>query len=106
MSKVYERLLKCYQCFKEKIDFTPKIALILGSGLGDYAEQADIKAVLDYKDIEGFPVSTAPGHKGRFVFGYVGGVPVVIMQGRVHYEDDGCRGIVPYQCGRRRELAV
>lgn len=67
MSKVYERLLKCYQCFKEKIDFTPKIALILGSGLGDYAEQADIKAVLDYKDIEGFPVSTAPGHKGRFV---------------------------------------
>ena len=85
MSKVYERLLKCYQCFKEKIDFTPKIALILGSGLGDYAEQADIKAVLDYKDIEGFPVSTAPGHKGRFVFGYVRGVPVVIMQGRVHY---------------------
>ncbi len=85
MSKVYERLLKCYQCFKEKIDFTPKIALILGSGLGDYADQADIKAVLDYKDIEGFPVSTAPGHKGRFVFGYVGGVPVVIMQGRVHY---------------------
>lgn len=85
MSKVYERLLKCYQCFKEKIDFTPKIALILGSGLGDYAEQADIKAVLDYKDIEGFPVFTAPGHKGRFVFGYVGGVPVVIMQGRVHY---------------------
>ena len=85
MSKVYEKLLKCYQCFKEKIDFTPKIALILGSGLGDYAEQADIKAVLDYKDIEGFPVSTAPGHKGRFVFGYVGGVPVVIMQGRVHY---------------------
>ena len=85
MSKVYERLLKCYQCFKEKIDFTPKIALILGSGLGDYAEQADIKAVLDYKDNEGFPVSTAPGHKGRFVFGYVGGVPVVIMQGRVHY---------------------
>ena len=85
MSKVYERLLKCYQCFKEKIDFTPKIALILGAGLGDYAEQADIKAVLDYKDIEGFPVSTAPGHKGRFVFGYVGGVPVVIMQGRVHY---------------------
>lgn len=85
MSKVYERLFKCYQCFKEKIDFTPKIALILGSGLGDYAEQADIKAVLDYKDIEGFPVSTAPGHKGRFVFGYVGGVPVVIMQGRVHY---------------------
>ena len=40
---------------------------------------------MDYHDIEGFPVSTVPGHKGRFLFGYVGDVPVVIMQGRVHY---------------------
>lgn len=85
MTKAYERLLKCYECFKSKVDFTPKIALILGSGLGDYADGIDIKATLDYKDIEGFPVSTAPGHKGRFVFGYVKDVPVVIMQGRVHY---------------------
>lgn len=85
MSKCYERLMKCYESFKAKVDFTPKIALILGSGLGDYADGIDIKATLDYKDIEGFPVSTAPGHKGRFVFGYVGDVPVVIMQGRVHY---------------------
>ena len=85
MSKRYERLMKCYESFKAKVDFTPKIALILGSGLGDYADGIDIKATLDYKDIEGFPVSTAPGHKGRFVFGYVGDVPVVIMQGRVHY---------------------
>lgn len=85
MSKAYERLMKCYECFKEKVDFTPKIALILGSGLGDYADSIDIKAVLDYKDIEGFPISTVLGHKGRFVFGYVENVPVVIMQGRVHY---------------------
>ncbi|MCI7768005.1 MAG: purine-nucleoside phosphorylase [Oscillospiraceae bacterium] len=85
MSKRFERLQKCYECFKARVDFTPKIALILGSGLGDYADGIDIRATLDYKDIEGFPVSTAPGHKGRFVFGYVEGVPVVVMQGRVHY---------------------
>lgn len=85
MSKRYERLVKYYESFREKIDFSPEIALILGSGLGDYADSADIRAVLDYKDIEDFPVSTAPGHKGRFVFGYVQNVPVVIMQGRVHY---------------------
>lgn len=85
MSARYERLMKCYESFKAKIDFTPKIALILGSGLGDYADGIDIRAVLDYKDIEGFPVSTAPGHKGRFVLGYANGVPVVIMQGRIHY---------------------
>ena len=85
MSKRYERLEKCYKCFKEKIDFTPDVALILGSGLGDYADSIEQAAVLDYKDIEGFPVSTVAGHKGRFVFGYIGGVKVVIMQGRVHY---------------------
>ena len=85
MTKEYERLLKCYQCFKDKINFKPEVALVLGSGLGDYADTIRVEAVLDYHDIEGFPVSTVSGHKGRFVFGYVGDVPVVIMQGRVHY---------------------
>lgn len=85
MSKIYERLEKCYECFKSKIDFVPDIALILGSGLGDYADGINIEATLDYRDIEGFPVSTVAGHKGRFVFGYVGDVKTVIMQGRVHY---------------------
>lgn len=85
MTKAYERLLKCYQCFKDKINFKPEVALVLGSGLGDYADTIRVETVLDYHDIEGFPVSTVSGHKGRFVFGYVGGVPVVIMQGRVHY---------------------
>ena len=85
MTKAYERLLKCYQCFKDKINFKPEVELVLGSGLGDYADTIRVEAVLDYHDIEGFPVSTVSGHKGRFVFGYVGGVPVVIMQGRVHY---------------------
>ena len=85
MNPVYEKLLKCYESFKQKIDFQPKVALILGSGLGDYADEIQVEVTLDYHDIEGFPVSTVPGHKGRFIFGYVQGVPVVIMQGRVHY---------------------
>lgn len=85
MTKAYERLLACYQCVKEKVDFQPKVALVLGSGLGDYADGIQIAATLDYYEIEGFPVSTVSGHKGRFVFGYVNEVPVVIMQGRVHY---------------------
>ena len=85
MNPVYEKLLKCYASFKEKIEFKPEIALVLGSGLGDYAETIDVVATLDYKDIEGFPVSTVAGHKGRFIFGYIKDVPVVCMQGRVHY---------------------
>lgn len=85
MTKAYERLQACYQCVKDKIPFRPKVALVLGSGLGDYADSIQVESVLDYHDISGFPVSTVSGHKGRFVFGYVNQVPVVIMQGRVHY---------------------
>jgi purine-nucleoside phosphorylase len=85
MNQVYDKLLKCFESYKAKIDFTPKVALILGSGLGDYADDIRVVDTLDYHDIEGFPVSTVPGHKGRFIFGYVGDVPVVCMQGRVHY---------------------
>lgn len=85
MNPVYEKLTRCYESVKAKIDFQPEIALILGSGLGDYGESIQVEATLDYHEIEGFPVSTVPGHKGRFIFGYVNGVPVVCMQGRVHY---------------------
>lgn len=85
MNEVYEKLVKCYESVRGKIDFKPRAALILGSGLGDYGESIQVESTLDYHDIEGFPVSTVPGHKGRFLFGYVGDVPVVIMQGRVHY---------------------
>ena len=80
-----EKLQKCYESFRAKIDFVPEIALILGSGLGALADEIDISATLNYDEIDGFPQSTVPGHKGRFVFCYMDGVPVVIMQGRVHY---------------------
>lgn len=82
---MYEKLKKCLEAVKSKVTFAPKIGLILGSGLGDYAEQMDIAATIEYSDIEGFPVSTVAGHKGRFIFGHVSGVPIVAMQGRVHY---------------------
>ena len=85
MSEVYDKLMKCFSCVKEKIDFSPQIALVLGSGLGDYAEGIEVVAELDYHDIEDFPVSTVPGHEGKYIFGYVDGVPIVCMKGRVHY---------------------
>lgn len=85
MNENYEKLMKCFECVQKKITFKPETALILGSGLGDYADTMEVAETLDYHDIEGFPVSTVPGHKGRFVFGYAGGVPIVAMQGRVHF---------------------
>lgn len=84
MNLVYEKLLKCVESVREKTDFVPKVGLVLGSGLGKFADNLEEPIFVDYKDIEGFPVSTAPGHVGRFVFGKVCGVPVVCMQGRVH----------------------
>ena len=85
MDKVYEKLLGCYECVRQKTDFIPKVAIVLGSGLGDYAKQIKVVTEIEYSDIQGFPVSTVPGHAGKFIFGYVGNVPVVCMKGRVHY---------------------
>lgn len=85
MSKISERIDKCVKCVREKTDFVPKVALVLGSGLGDFAEQVEAEAVIEYSEIEGFPMSTVAGHKGRLVFANIGQNPVVIMQGRVHY---------------------
>ncbi|MBR5766150.1 MAG: purine-nucleoside phosphorylase [Lachnospiraceae bacterium] len=85
MSEIYEKLNRCYESVKDRIGFVPKVALVLGSGLGDYGNEIDVSATLPYNEINGFPISTVPGHKGQFIFGYVGDVPVVCMQGRVHY---------------------
>ena len=85
MNQVYEKVTRCYESIKDKIPFTPRVALVLGSGLGNYADTMEVKGEIDYKEIKDFPVSTVPGHAGKFIFGYVKGVPVVCMKGRVHY---------------------
>ena len=85
MNEIYSKLEKCLKSVRERTDFIPKVAIVLGSGLGDYANDIKVECEIDYHDIEGFPVSTVPGHAGKFIFGYVGEVPVVCMKGRVHY---------------------
>jgi purine-nucleoside phosphorylase len=85
VNPVYEKLERCLACVREKTDFVPRVAIVLGSGLGDYAEQIKVVSELPYSDIEGFPVSTVPGHAGKFIFGYIDDIPVVCMKGRVHY---------------------
>ena len=82
---MYKKLMTCLESVRKKIDFKPEVALILGSGLGDFADGIQIEQTIDYTDIEGFPVSTVAGHNGRFVFGLIVDTKVVIMQGRVHY---------------------
>ena len=84
-NEIYEKLGICRKSILQKTNFKPEVAVILGSGLGEYASKIKIEQIIPYTEIEGFPVSTVVGHKGQFVFGYVKEVPVVIMQGRVHY---------------------
>ena len=63
----------------------PEIGIVLGSGLGKLADQIEHPLVVPYKDIPGFPVSTAIGHKGNFIVGQLGGKCIIAMQGRIHY---------------------
>ena len=63
----------------------PRVGIVLGSGLGKLAEKIEEPLTVPYRDIPGFPVSTAIGHKGNFIFGRLGGKEVVAMQGRFHY---------------------
>ena len=86
MNKDYQKLIRCTEYVKQQIgDFVPKIALILGTGLNDYGENIKAHAIIPYSEIDGFPVATAEGHVGRFIFGWIEDVPVVVMQGRIHY---------------------
>lgn len=85
MGQVYEKLMRCYEDVRKRTAFVPKVAVVLGSGLGDYAEDIRVEYELPYSEIEGFPVSTVPGHAGKFIFGYIDQVPVACMKGRVHY---------------------
>ncbi len=84
-NQIYEKVNSCVEAIRKVTDFKPRVAITLGSGLGNYAEQIDVKCEISYEDIPGFPISTVPGHAGKFIFGYVGDVPVVCMKGRVHY---------------------
>ncbi|MCH5190485.1 MAG: purine-nucleoside phosphorylase [Oscillospiraceae bacterium] len=76
---------KAAEFIKSKIDGDYEIGIICGSGLGGLCDKVENPVYINYADIPWFPVSTAPGHIGRFVFGVLSGKKVVCMQGRVHY---------------------
>ena len=75
-------------------DAAPSIGLILGSGLGGFAERLDEQVVVPYGDIPGFAASTVPGHAGRLVLGRRGAISCAVMQGRIHfYEGHSARQV-------------
>ncbi len=68
-------------------DFTPEIAVVLGSGLGGFADKIEKVSEVNYSEIDGMPVSTAPSHMGRFIFGKIADKNIIAMQGRVHLNE-------------------
>ncbi|MFN3692267.1 MAG: purine-nucleoside phosphorylase [Fervidobacterium sp.] len=79
-----KKVAEAFEFIKGKISKSPKIALVLGSGLGFLAESVEEKEEVNYKDIPNFPYSTAPGHEGKLIFGKLFGKNVVVLNGRFH----------------------
>ena len=80
-----ERMQSCKKQIEKITDFKPDAVLVLGTGLGDFADTLDVKKKIAYKDIDGWPVSTAPNHAGNLIFAEYNGLKLAVMQGRVHY---------------------
>ncbi len=80
-----EKLYICLESIRRQTDFVPEVMLVLGSGLGGFADRMEKEISIPYSDIECFPVSGVSGHAGVLHLGYIGGVRIAAMQGRVHY---------------------
>jgi purine-nucleoside phosphorylase len=80
-----EKIKHTVSFIQGKVNYTPEVGIILGTGLGGLVKEIKIDIALDYKDIPDFPVSTVEGHHGRLIFGTLGGKKIVAMQGRFHF---------------------
>ena len=84
-TSLYERAEHATRIIRARTTVEPRIAVVLGSGLGGFADDFEDAVGIPYEDIPGFVRSTAQGHAGRLVIGKIDGIPVLAMQGRVHY---------------------
>ena len=80
-----EKIEKTAKYIRSKTKLQPKIAIILGTGLGGLVNEIKAEDIIPYTEIPNFPVSTVKGHQGRLIFGHLNGVEVIAMQGRFHY---------------------
>ncbi len=102
----YDNIQESVKFIKQKMDSKPKIAIILGSGLGDLVNYIENKEFIDYKDIPNFPVSTIKGHAGKLVLGKIGNTEIIAMQGRFHYYEGYTMKEVTYPMYVFKELGV
>ncbi len=102
----YDKIQQAAEFLKQKYTNTPKIGLILGSGLGVLADEIENPVKIPYRTIPDFPVSTVEGHAGQLVFGMLNGVEVVAMQGRFHYYEGYSFDQVTFPVRVMKELGV
>lgn len=103
---MYDKVVESTQYIQSKITTIPKVAIILGSGLGDLVNIVKNPTYIDYKDIPYFPQSTVEGHAGRLVFGEINGVQVLLMQGRFHYYEGYTMKEVTYPVFVMKQLGI
>lgn len=84
MTDLFSKAIAAAEFIRQRFPTRPRLALILGSGLGDFAANVADATVIPYSEIPNFPQSTVAGHSGKLVLGHIGGIPVAVMQGRVH----------------------
>ena len=106
MENTYKLLDQAVALLKDRGFGKPQIAMILGSGLGGLADQFEESIAVDFGDIPGFPPSTVAGHAGRMVFGKLGGVEVVAMQGRFHYYEGHSQRQIAFALWTMRTLGA
>ncbi|SDP84009.1 purine-nucleoside phosphorylase [Clostridium gasigenes] len=106
MNNMYDKVVESRNYIQSKNNSMPKIAVILGSGLGDLVDAIEDKQYIDYKDIPNFPTSTVQGHEGRLVFGKIKGIDVLAMQGRFHYFEGYTMKEVAYPIFVMKQLGI
>ncbi|MFA6861240.1 MAG: purine-nucleoside phosphorylase [Bacilli bacterium] len=95
MNPTYEDYQLMLTDLRKITTFKPLIGAVLGSGLGDFANEIKVEAIVPYQELPGLPKSTNKVHKGQYVFGYLDDIPVVLMQGRLHcYEGYSSQEVV------------
>jgi len=106
MENMYDKVMESSKYINFKITFSPKIAMILGSGLGDLVKNIENQVIINYEDIPNFPKSTVEGHQGCLVIGTLHGVEVLAMQGRFHYFEGYSMKEVTYPVFVMKQLGI
>jgi len=103
---MYDKIMESVDYIQGKINRNPKVAIILGSGLGDLVKEVSEKEEILYESIPNFPVSTVKGHEGKLVFGKINNIEVLLMQGRFHYYEGYTMKEVTYPVYVMKKLGI